>query len=49
MTVGFAYVYPLDSNLFGGQNYPPFEQPKPDVYVKLVWNLESHFLYFTIA
>ena len=24
--IGFASVYPLDSNLSGGQRYPSFEQ-----------------------
>ena len=28
---GFASVYPVDSDLSGGQRYPPFEQPRPDV------------------
>ena len=28
-TIGFASVYPLDSDLYGGQRYPSFEQLGP--------------------
>ena len=27
--IGFASVYPLDSDLYGGQRYPSFEQLGP--------------------
>jgi len=30
-SIGFASVYPLDSDLSGGQRYPSFEQLGPDV------------------
>ena len=29
-SIGFASVYPLDSDLSGGQHYPSFEQLGPD-------------------
>ena len=29
-SIGFASVYPLDSDLSGGQRYPSFEQLEPD-------------------
>ena len=31
-SIGFASVYPLDSDLSGGQRYPSFEQLGPDVW-----------------
>ena len=30
-SIGFASVYPLDSDLSGGQRYPSFEQLGPDL------------------
>ena len=34
--VCFVNTYPLDSDLSGGQRYPAFEQPGPDLY-GLTW------------
>ena len=30
--IDFPNTYPLDSDLAGGQRYPTFEQPGPEVY-----------------
>ena len=34
-SIGFASVYPLDSDLFGGQRYPSFEQLQPGIFVSI--------------
>ena len=31
--LGFPNTYPLDSDLSGGQRYPTFEQPGPEVFL----------------
>ena len=34
-TIGFPNTYPLDSDLFGGLHYPPFEQLGPEITINL--------------
>ena len=36
--IGFHNTYPLDSDLSGGQSYPTFEQPGPEVPVYIYCN-----------
>ena len=40
-SIGFASVYPLDSDLSGGQRYPSFEQLGPDQCSFFSWVLST--------
>lgn len=39
--IGFHNTYPLDSDLWGGQGHPTFEQPGPD-YLRII-TFKPHF------